>query len=72
MGQALLGLVALLALAAAAPILAGFQNIVGMLIIGFALFEAWRQNQRLQLAITGPYRVGVKRDGQASAEAAGG
>jgi hypothetical protein len=71
-GQALLGLAALLALAAAAPILAGFQNIIGMLIIGFALFEAWRQNQRLQLAITGPYRVGAKRDGQASTGAAGG
>jgi hypothetical protein len=71
-GQALLGLVALLALAAAAPVLAGFQNIVGMLIIGFALFEAWRQNQRVQLAITGPYQVGAKRDGQPSTEAAGG
>jgi hypothetical protein len=71
-GQALLGLAALLALAAAAPILAGFQNILGMVIIGFALFEAWRQNQRLQLAVTGPYRVGAGRDGQASAEAVGG
>jgi hypothetical protein len=71
-GRALLGLVALLALAAATPILAGFQNIVGMLIIGFALFEAWRQNQRLQLAVTGPYRVGAKRDDHPSAEVAGG
>jgi hypothetical protein len=43
-----------------------------MLIIGFALFEAWRQNQRLQLDITGPYRVGATRDGHTSAEAAGG
>jgi hypothetical protein len=71
-GRALLGLVALFALAAATPILAGFQNIIGMLIIGFALFEAWRQNQRLELAVTGPYRVGAKRDGHPSAEAAGG
>ncbi len=71
-GRALLSLAALLALAALAPILAGFQNIIGILIIGFALFEAWRQNQRLQLAITGPYRVGARRDGQSSAEAAGG
>jgi hypothetical protein len=71
-GRALLGLVALLALAAATPILAGFQNIIGMLIIGFALFEAWRQNQRLQLAVTGPYRVGARRDAHPSAEVAGG
>jgi hypothetical protein len=53
----------LLALAAAAPILAGFQNIIGMLIIGFALFEAWRMNARVQLAVTGPYRVGARRAG---------
>jgi hypothetical protein len=71
-GHALLALVALLALAAAAPILAGFENIIGMVIIGFALFEAWRQNQRLELAVTGPYQVGAKRDGAPSAEAAGG
>jgi hypothetical protein len=71
-GHLVLALAALLAIAAAAPILAGFQNIIGMVIIGFALFEAWRQNQRLELAITGPYRVGARRGGEASAEGAGG
>jgi hypothetical protein len=71
-GHALIGIAVLLAFAAAVPILAGFENIIGMLIIGFALFEAWRQNQRVQLAITGPYRVGAKRDGPPSAEAVGG
>ncbi|MFN2563765.1 MAG: hypothetical protein ABR499_01970 [Gemmatimonadaceae bacterium] len=70
--QALLGLVALLALAAAAPILAGFQNIIGMLIISFALYEAWRQNQPLELAVTGPYRVATKGGGPSAAEAAHG
>lgn len=71
-GHLLLAVAALLAIAAAAPILAGVQNIIGMLIIGFALFEAWRQNQRVELAITGPYRVGAKRERDGSAEAAGG
>jgi hypothetical protein len=71
-GRLLISVGALVALAAMAPILAGFQNIIGMLIIGFALFEAWRQNQRLELAITGPYRVGATRDGHGSAEATGG
>jgi hypothetical protein len=69
--QVLIGVVALLAFAAAVPILAGFENIIGMLIIGFALFEAWRQNQRIQLAITGPYRVGAARDGNAPGAASG-
>jgi hypothetical protein len=72
LAQALLGLVALLALAAAAPVLAGFQNIIGMVIIGFALFEAWRQNQRVELTVTGPYRVGAKGGGEAAGEAARG
>ena len=54
-----LALGALLLFAAAMPVLAGFQNILGMLIIGFALYEAWRQNQKLELAVTGPYRVGA-------------
>ena len=71
-GHLVLALAALLAIAAAAPILAGFQNLIGMLIIGFALFEAWRQNQRLELAITGPYRVGAQRDGHQATEGAGG
>jgi hypothetical protein len=71
-GKVIVGLAVLLAFAAAVPILAGMENIIGMLIIGFALFEAWRQNQRVQLAITGPYRVGAKRDGQDSSEGAGG
>jgi hypothetical protein len=66
--KVVIGLAVLLAFAAAVPVLAGMDNIIGMLIIGFALFEAWRQNQRVQLAITGPYRVGAKRDGQESAE----
>jgi hypothetical protein len=71
-GKVVVGLAVLLAFAAAVPILAGMENIIGMLIIGFALFEAWRQNQRVQLAITGPYRVGAKRNGQESAEGTGG
>jgi hypothetical protein len=67
-GQALIGLAALLAIAAAAPVLAGFENIIGMVIIAFALFEAWRLNARVRLAVTGPYRVGAA----GGREAAGG
>ena len=40
------------------PFLLGFENIIGLLIIGFALWQAWKLNRRVALAITGPYRLG--------------
>jgi len=41
----------------ALPFLAGFQNIIGILIIAFGLWEAWKFNKRVDAAITGPYTV---------------
>ncbi len=41
----------------AAPFLMGFQNIIGLLIIGFGLWQAWKMNARPQVAFSGPYRV---------------
>jgi hypothetical protein len=58
-GQALLAIVALFAFAAALPFLAGFENILGLLIIGFGLWEAWRMNKRAKLEILGPYTAGA-------------
>ncbi|MGH8623112.1 MAG: hypothetical protein ACRET3_13320, partial [Burkholderiales bacterium] len=52
-----IGLLALLVLAFAAPLLAGVQNIIGMLIIGIALYEAWKMNRRAELVFQGPYRI---------------
>lgn len=51
----LLGLV--LAFSYAAPFLSGFENAIGILIIGFALFEAWKIN--VPVKINGPYRTGA-------------
>lgn len=45
-------------LAAIAPFLSGFENFMGWLIIGIALYEAWKLNRRVELQISGPYRVG--------------
>ena len=58
-GTFLLGVGALLLLAAMIPIFAGFSNIIGLLIIGIAVFEAWKLNRRVVLNITGPYRLGA-------------
>jgi hypothetical protein len=54
-GTLLLGIGALVFLAALVPIAAGFSNIIGLLIIGFAVFQAWKLNQRLK--VTGPFRI---------------
>jgi hypothetical protein len=40
------------------PILLAQQNVITIVIIGFALWQAWRINRRLKLVVTGPYRVG--------------
>ena len=39
----------------ALPFLAG--QIIGILIIGFALYEAWKLNRRVELTVTGPHQV---------------
>ena len=49
----------LLAFAMAAPFLGGFENLIGILIIGFALWEAWKINRRIPMQIEGPFRLGV-------------
>jgi hypothetical protein len=49
----------LLLLAARVPFLAGFSNVIGLIIIGVAVLQAWRLNRRITLNITGPYRVGA-------------
>jgi len=60
-GGAVMALVAfafiVVGLSYAAPFLGGIENIIGLLIIGFALFEAWKINRRVPLQ--GPYRTGV-------------
>jgi len=44
-------------IAFAAPFLTLPENIIGLLIIGFALHQAWRMNKRKQVTITGPYAL---------------
>ena len=56
-GQAALGLLAIFAIAAAAPFMAGASNIIGLAIIAFGLWEAWKINRRVALNITGPFTV---------------
>jgi hypothetical protein len=41
----------------AAPFLMGIQNIVGLLIIAFGLWEAWKINKRRDGVVSGPFSV---------------
>ena len=47
------------AVSLAAPFLAGVQNLIGLLIIAFALWQAWKLTAPRRLAITGPYQIGA-------------
>lgn len=56
-GGLLLAGALLYAIAFASPFLMGFENIMGILIIGFAVYQAWGMNARRVLDIKGPFRV---------------
>lgn len=43
--------------AVAAPFLGGFENLMGILIIAIALWEAWKLTARRELTFSGPYDV---------------
>ncbi|PYP52220.1 MAG: hypothetical protein DMD45_04995 [Gemmatimonadetes bacterium] len=53
----LLGVVVLLALAYAAPVMIGISSPLHLLIAGFALYEAWKLNRGVALRVTGPYQA---------------
>jgi hypothetical protein len=53
------GGLAFIAFVYAVPFLAGLDNLIGLVIIGIALFEAWHLNRRGTLHITGPYEIGA-------------
>lgn len=56
-GSALQGWIAAIPLAYAAPFWMGFENAIGILIIGFALWQAFRMNAGSKLVLQGPFRL---------------
>ena len=57
-GDFVVGLAAFVLLVAAIPFLSGVENLLGLVIIAFGLFEAWRLNRYQPLTIEGPFRFG--------------
>lgn len=47
----------IIALCLAAPVLMGFRNFIGLLIIAFALWEAWKINKAVRIDFTGPHSL---------------
>ncbi len=48
------------AVASAAPFLLGVKNLIGWIIIGFALYQAWRLNRRVRAEFAGPFELRAK------------
>jgi len=44
--------------ALATPVMMGVESPIGLLIMGFALWEAWKLSARQTIPITGPYQIG--------------
>ena len=43
------------------PFIGGFSKIIGWLIIGFALWQAWRMNKHVPIQISGPFNAVTPR-----------
>lgn len=69
-GVAALALFALLVvvISLAAPFLGGFENVLGLLIIGFGLWQAWKMNAATPIEISGPFRIGTSPAASAAPE----
>lgn len=56
-GGFIVAVVVLVGIVCALPFLAGFENIMGIVIIGIGLYEAWKINRRIPLTISGPHTI---------------
>lgn len=60
-GEAVYSLLILAGFMLALPFLAGMENIIGILIIGFAVFEAARRTAKPKLEIFGPFEISARK-----------
>jgi hypothetical protein len=58
--QAIVALLIFVGFICAIPFLAGVQNIIGVVIIGFGLYQAWKMNRRATVVITGPHALAAQ------------
>ena len=54
------GIVVMIPIMYAAPFLAGFENIMGIVIIAIGLYQAWAMNKKASLQVSGPYSLAAR------------
>lgn len=54
---AVFGLVVFIGVLCAVPFLAGIENILGIIILGFGLYEAWKLNRPVTVELSGPHAI---------------
>jgi hypothetical protein len=59
-GDELTAWIAAIPIAYMLPFLMGFENAIGILIIGFALWQAFRMNARAKIELQGPFRLEIR------------
>ena len=48
-------LIAVFIISLIAPFLEGFSNIIGWVILGFAVYQAWIMNRKMDIQVSGPF-----------------
>ncbi|MBU8898434.1 hypothetical protein DRW03_17915 [Corallococcus sp. H22C18031201] len=64
--QGVLGVLVTIVVSLGAPVIVGMEGPLSLLIYGFALFEAWRRNKRLEVKVDGPFRLSARAPASAS------
>lgn len=52
-------LIVVFVISCAEPFRQGPENFIGLLLIGFALYEAWKINKGIKLVFQGPFQIGT-------------
>lgn len=54
-----ISVVVAVAISFVAPFLMGMENIIGLIILGIGIYEAWKLNKRVAITVTGPHPLEV-------------
>jgi hypothetical protein len=66
-GAMIVTLIVAIPLSYALPFMQGIQNVLGILIIAFGLYQAWKMNAKETLQVSGPYSLAARAAAPAAA-----
>jgi|SRR6185503_1859683 len=61
-------LIVVFAISCVEPFRQGPQNFIGLLLIGIALYEAWKINKGVKFTLQGPFQIGAPAAGKSAGE----